>query len=478
MKPTISLFSSLFFLLISWSCQPPTPQSAERLNIVLLFADDHRASTLFNEDVYMPRLRQLMGEGVTFPNAHIMGGNNGAVCTPSRAMLLTGRRLGQLPGNGHNIKEDHMLLGQLLGSEGYDTYGIGKWHNNRDAFSRAFSDGEAIFMGGMYDPWNTPLFHYDSTGKYTDSRRSIDNFFHDNVVDTLRGEYAISGKHATEIFADEAIQFLQTRQPEEEPFFLYVAFTSPHDPRTTPQAFMDLYADQEIPLPPNFMEEHPFDNGELIVRDEQLAETPRVASSIQRHIREYYAMVSHLDHEVGRIMDQLKAQGLDKNTLFIFAGDNGLAVGQHGLMGKQNVYQHSVNIPLIMRGPDIPSGESRESFCYTIDIFPTICAYTQVSKPEGIDGISLLPAISENASIREVLHFQYKKYQASIREENWKLIRYEVKGEQHLQLFDLDADPWELENLADNQPEKVQSLLAASQEWVTAYGIPFGDQEE
>ncbi len=465
----------LIVLLLS-ACQSNTSPTPSKPNVVILFADDHRASTLWNEAIHMPNLRKLMAQGVSFPNAHIMGGNNGAVCTPSRAMLLTGRRLAQLPGNGYQIKEEHTLLGQLLQAAGYDTYGIGKWHNNRDAFSRAFADGKEIFMGGMYDPWNTPLFHYDSTGAYKNSRLSIPNFLHDNILDTLRGDYAYSGIHATEIFADAAVDFLQNHDEDPDPFFLYVAFTSPHDPRTTPKAFTDLYEGKEISLPPNFMKEHPFDNGELIVRDEQLAETPRQEESVRGHIMEYYAMVSHLDAQVGRIMEALEASGKADNTIFIFAGDNGLSVGQHGLMGKQNVYQHSVNIPMIMKGPGIPSGEERKSFCYTIDIFPTVCEMSEVEAPEDIDGISLLPAILEDASVRDILHFQYKKYQSAVRKDNYKLIRYEVNGEAHTQLFDLKADPWETNNLADSQPEMVTELSRLSQEWVNEYGIPFGDK--
>jgi len=480
-------YALLGLLCLLWSCQSSsnTPTSAEKKaagnaspNIVLLFADDMRGSTLLNPAIRTPNLDRLREQGVHFTEAHIMGGDNGAVCAPSRAMLMTGRRLARLLPKGFEIPDDHTLLGETLQQAGYDAFGTGKWHNSRHTFSRNFNLGEHIFMGGMYDPWNTPLYHYKPEGDYTDRRPIIRDDRHDNAIDTLEGEYAFSGIHASEVFADAAIGFIESRGEGDKPFFLYTAFTAPHDPRSMPPEYLEWYDMDNMELPPNFLPEHPFDNGQLIIRDEQLAATPRQPEEIKRHILEYYAMISHLDAQVGRILDALEAKGLKENTIIVFAGDNGLAVGQHGLMGKQNVYQHSVNIPLLMAGPGIPQGQTSDAFCYTTDLFPTLCELTGTEIPADLDGKSLQPLLKGKAEqVREVMHFQYRHFQSAIRKGNDKLISYQVDGKQTLQLFDLGADPWETENLAEAQPQKAAELLTELQAWDRQYGLKSRDGE-
>ncbi|UZR97888.1 sulfatase-like hydrolase/transferase [Chondrinema litorale] len=438
-------------------------------NILFLFADDQRSSTLKNPEIIKPHLEQLLKKGVFFSNAHIMGADNGAVCAPSRAMLITSKRLSSLQPKGFEISSDHVLLGETLQKAGYDTYGIGKWHNTRSEFNRNFNGGEAIFMGGMHDHWNVPLFHYKDDAVYKNSRPHIEDFFNANKIDSLPGDYTYSGKHSTEIFADAAIDYLN--QKHKKPFFLYVSFMSPHDPRTTPKEILDKYDASKLSMPPNFKEKHPFDNGELIIRDEQLAATPRVPKEVKEHIKDYYSMITHLDENIGRILETLEKNGLSKNTIIVFAADNGLAMGQHGLMGKQNLYQHSVNVPLIISGKGIPKGETRSTFCYLTDLFPTLCELTETTVPQNLDGKSLVPAINDDTKIRNALYFQYKDVQSAIRKDNYKLIKYEVKGQQTIQLFDLEKDPWELNNLADSLPEVVSSLLKEFEKWDADYGL-------
>lgn len=457
------------------TAQPTTgrqPQALAPPNVLFLFADDMRASALTNPAIKTPNLNRLKSRGMLFTEAHIMGADNGAVCAPSRAMLMTGRHLGRLLPGGFNIPDDHALLGETLQSAGYDAFGTGKWHNSRHTFNRNFNTGEHIFMGGMHDPWNTPLYHYQQNAVYTDRRPVIQDDRHSNKVDTLPGEYVFGGIHASEVFAGAAIGFIESRHPDDKPFFLYTAFTAPHDPRSMPPEYLEWYDPDSIALPPNFMPEHPFDNGQLIIRDEQLADTPRQPEEIKRHILEYYAMISHLDAQVGRIMDALEQSGQLDNTIIVFAGDNGLAVGQHGLMGKQNLYQHSVNVPLLIAGPGIPEGASTPAFCYLIDVFPTLCELAGAEVPAGLDGRTLAPVISgKQATVRNALHFQYKGLQGAIRKGKDKLIRYWVNGVETLQLFDLEKDPWETENLAGQYPEKANTLKRAFLEWEEQYGL-------
>ena len=126
-----------------------------------------------------------------------------------------------------------------------------------------------------------------------------------------------------------------------------------------------------------------------------LAAFPRDPGEIKRHIAEYYAMISHLDEALGRLLAALEEKGELDNTIIVFSGDNGLAVGQHGLMGKQNLYDHSVRVPLIFAGPGIPQGEQRDALVYLLDIFPTLCDLTGTDIPASVEGHSLKPCIDD-----------------------------------------------------------------------------------
>jgi arylsulfatase A-like enzyme len=231
-----------------------------------------------------------------------------------------------------------------------------------------------------------------------------------------------------------------------------------------PPEYLKMYDTAKIKLPPNFMPQHNFDNGELKVRDELLAGFPRTIPEIKGHIRDYYAMITHLDAQIGRIIDALKESGEYENTIIIFSGDNGLALGQHGLMGKQNVYEHSVGVPLIWSGPGIPENQKRDAFVYLLDIYPTICEIIGIKVPDSVDGTSIKQCIlDKNAQIRTSLYFSYRDFQRSVRDREYKLIEYNVSGKRTTQLFNIGADPWEKNNLADD-PEyrnKLKSMRKA-----------------
>lgn len=421
-------------------------------NIILIVADDMRGSTvefLGKENVRTPVLNELSEESTIFTNACIMGGTSGAVSMPSRAMLMTGKYLYKLERMGATIPEEHVMIGEVLQNAGYETFHTGKWHNGKSAFNRCFSSGKDIFFGGMADHWNVPLFNYDPSGNYTDKRRQIKNPYADNNIEILAGEYAYSGVHSVDIFTRTAVEFIEGRKDQpEKPFFLSLCYMSPHDPRSMPDEFMQMYNPEDIVLPPNYLPEHPFDNGELVIRDEVLAAIPRVESEVKRHIAEYYAMISHLDRRIGDVISSLKENGLYDNTIIIFTADNGLAVGQHGLMGKQNLYEHSVNVPLMIKAAvRNPSKQSTDRLCYLIDLLPSICEWTGQPIPGSVDGKSLLPVISVNKAIRDYLYFGYRDFQRGISDGEWKLIQYHVKGEKRSQLFNIMEDPWEVNDL-------------------------------
>jgi arylsulfatase A-like enzyme len=189
----------------------------------------------------------------------------------------------------------------------------------------------------------------------------------------------------------------------------------------------------------------------MVVRDEKLAPWPRTPDEVRRHTAEYYAMISHLDHQIGRVLETLEATGRAENTIIVLAGDNGLAIGRHGLMGKQNMYDHSLHVPLIMCGPGIPENQRCDTFCYLLDIYPTLCDLLQVPTPATVEGQSLLPALLDpGAIVRDTLSFAYRGVQRAVQDTRYKLIEYVVEGQRTTQLFDLRDDPWETHNLADD----------------------------
>lgn len=206
---------------------------------------------------------------------------------------------------------------------------------------------------------------------------------------------------------------------------MYVAYMAPHDPRSMPEEFINMYDLNEISLPPNFYKEHPFDFGVSQVRDEQLLNYPRDEESVKIQIRDYYAMISHLDASVGRIIETLIESGMYEDTIILFSADNGLAVGQHGLLGKQSVYEHSIRVPFVIAGPGIPVNETRNGYIYLMDVFPTLCDYNGLSIPESVEGISFKKAI-ENPGIctRQMLYAGYADKVRSIKDYKYKLIEY------------------------------------------------------
>lgn len=444
-------------------------------NIVFFFTDDQRFDTirsLNNPEIYTPNLDQIVSQGTTFVNSYIMGGSCGAVCMPSRGMLHTGRTLYHLDRQGQSIPEEHALLGETLQKAGYTSFGTGKWHNGIRSYARSFNAGAEIFFGGMTDHWNVPACDYDPTGNYSINPK-IDNPQNSNQVSWRHCDHITAGKHSTDLFADATINFIENHS-DENPFFAYVSFMAPHDPRSMPEDFLRMYDQQKIEIPANFAPEHPFDNGWLKGRDELLAEFPRTESEVRRHIAEYYGMISHLDAAVGRVMNKLREREILDNTIILFAGDNGLAVGQHGLMGKQNIYDHSVHVPFILAGPNVPADEKREALIYLIDIFPTLCDLIGIQHPTTIEGQSLIPHLERPAEkIREYLHFAYEGLQRGIRDQRYKLIEY-VVNDRHAQtqLFDLLNDPRETVNLINEGKcaEVLKRLRNELKRWQTEYG--------
>ncbi len=425
---------------------------AGRPNVIFLFSDDQRFDTiaaLGHPELKTPNLDRLVESGFTFTHAFCQGSTSGAVCIPSRAMLMSGRSVFNAP---HQL-QDRVTFPERMREDGYYTFGTGKWHNGKPSYARSFDNGGNIFFGGMSNHGKVPLFDFQADGKYPQELRRIGDGF------------------SSELFADEAVQFLQSDDAGDKPLLMYVAFTAPHDPRMPPGDFATMYDPASLSLPENFMPEHPFDNGELKIRDEALATWPRTPEIVRQHLADYYGMISHMDAQVGRILKALDESGQADNTIIVFAGDHGLAVGQHGLLGKQNMYDHSVRAPLIFSGPGIPHGSS-DTLCYLFDIFPTILDLCDLPPLETAEGQSLAGVIhGETDTAREEIFGIYKNLQRMARTDRWKLIEYPEAGV--TQLFDIEADPDELHNLADDADH--QDELANMQDLLRKLQQEFSD---
>jgi len=424
------------------------PQQA-RPNILFLFADDQRADTiqaLGNREIITPNLDALVKEGTSFDRAYIMGGLQGAVCVPSRAMMLSSKSLYRVSEQLKNQITWPMVLRQ----SGYQTFATGKWHNGAPALAASFPNARGIYLGGMSDQFGTPMADVGPDGKMTNQRKPPE--------------------HCSEIFADEAINFLKTAD-KEKPFAIYVAFKSPHDPRQAPKKFNQMYDPAKITLPTNYLPEHPFNNGELIIRDERLEKWPRSKSAVQKHLADYYAIITHQDEQIGRIIQTLKDKGVYENTVIVFAADNGLAIGSHGLMGKQSVYEHSVRIPLVIKGPGIQKNKRTNAMCYSVDLYPTFCEIAGAKPPEEVDGKSLWPVLSGSQQThRNEILTGYRHLMRGYRDDRYKLIVNIAVNKK--QLFDLQEDPHELRDLSNeaNQQTKVEELLAGMKKAQMVWG--------
>lgn len=446
-----------------------------KTNVLFFFTDDQRFDTIHalgNETIKTPNLDRLVNRGTSFTRAHIPGGTHGAVCMPSRAMLHTGRTLFHLDNHGEEISEDHHLMGECFQQMGYNSFGTGKWHNGVEAYKRSFNCGGHVFYGGMADHWNVPAYKYNEEGHYP-MQPVVKDFIYSNEVTMRHCGCIQAGVHSTELFCQDAKAFIKDYD-DKDPFFMYVSLMAPHDPRTMPEEYMNLYNPDDIELPPNYQEKH-FDYGVHSIRDEVLAASPREEKEIKRHIAEYYGMISHIDAELGKVLDVLEEKGLLETTLIIFSGDNGLAIGQHGLMGKQSCYEHSVRIPLILSGPQIPQGETRDAYVYLSDIFPTLCDYFGHEIPDSVEGESFLEVIlDKKRTHRETLYLAYGDKCRAIKNKNLKYLQYRHKGKQHEQLFHLKEDPFEIANRIDDPllSEELEILKTALYEEAKKLGDP------
>lgn len=429
----------------------------ERPNIVFLLADDlsyQGVHALSDEPVRTPHLDRLAARAASFDRCYNMGSWHGAVCIASRTMLNTGRTLWHANAV-YDLSEQERQAGRWwsehLRKAGYRTYLTGKWHLKASA-ERAF-DVVSHVRPGM--PLDTP-------DAYNRPREGQPDPW--SPTDRSRGGYWEGGRHWSEVVADDAIEFLQDAGRHSQPFFLYIAFNAPHDPRQSPQEYLDLYPPEEVPVPASFQPTYPFHEAMgcgPTLRDERLAPFPRTEQAVRVHRREYFALISHLDAQIGRILDALARTPAADNTWIIFTSDHGLAVGQHGLMGKQNQYEHSVRVPFLIAGPGVAPGAHLSTPIYLQDVVPTTLSLAGVERPSHVEFQDLLPILrGERESVYPSIYGAYLQLQRMVSCEGWKLIVYPQAGV--VRLYHLEEDPHELQDLAGDsaQQPRIRKLFA------------------
>ena len=432
------------------NCVPESDSvESQKPNIIFLFADDLSYKTVGaygNTEVQTPTIDALADQGTSFTHTYNMGGWNGAICVASRAMIISGRTMWnaqEISKSYAQGKETDKTWPQLLKQAGYETYMSGKWHIQAKA-DTIFDHVARTLRGMPFDTpegYNRPLHKMDTTW---------------TPWDTTFGGYWQGGKHWSELVREDAELFIDQAAEKENPFFMYIAFNAPHDPRQAPKSYVDMYPVENVAVPENFLPIYPYAEemgAGKNLRDEKLAPFPRTEYAVQVNRQEYYAIISHLDDQLALIIEKLKQKDLMDNTYIFFTADHGLSVGEHGLMGKQSMYDHSVRVPFVVVGPDIPKNKKINHDIYLQDVVATSLELANMPKPAYIEFNSLMPLINaDKKSPYDAIYGTYEpESQRMIRKGDYKLIVY--PRAQKFRLFNIMADPLEMNDLSDNEDE-------------------------
>jgi arylsulfatase A-like enzyme len=452
--------------------------AARRPNVIFLLSDNQPSDTIHalgNPYIETPNLDRLVAMGSTFTRAIAANPH----CVPSRAEILSGATgfTNLSSPFGNSLNPQLVLWPAAMRAAGYHTWYCGKWHTAGTAWERGYEETRALLGGHLRDRPQThpkmrngrPATGYKGTVFVNDK----------NEPEPEKGVGLTP--HTDRHIADGAIEFI--RRKSERPFFLHVNFTATHDPLLPAPGYENKYQPAGIPLPPNFMPEPLFDYGNARGRDELLLPSPFTPADIRQELADLYAVVSNLDAQVGRILAALEETGQAGNTILIFTTDHGAGVGRHGIRGYQNMYEHTLNIPVILSGPGIPRNQRIGAQAYLRDLYPTVCDLTGIPIPPTVEAKSLAPVLRGTA--REIHSEVYaywhgegrsgeaRQYDAElplermVRTDRWKLIYYA-----HLdryQLFDLAADPYELRDRASDptQATTLAEMKRKLEAWFT-----------
>lgn len=456
--------TSLSFLLLGLlPLAPLAAQDRQRPNVLFILVDDQSP---FDLSIYdsaspcrTPVLDEIAAAGTVLDAAYHMGSWSGAVCTPSRHMIMSGRTVWHLPRRGIRGEQQNPncpadlaehTLGAVFRRAGYDTMRTCKKGNSYKAANAQF---EVV---------------HDKTCRQADPERG-------------------SPWHA-----DRVLDFLTAREErgDDDPFLIYFGFSHPHDPRHAPDELLGNYGasnegpageppDDAPPLPVNYLPAHPFHHGHPRLRDEvnvQGVKRRRDEATIRNELGRQFACNESIDRQIGRVLDRLRQSGELDNTIVIYTADHGMAIGRHGLQGKQNLYEHTWRVPFLAMGPGIPRGRRAAGNVYLLDVLPTLCDFAGIDAPATVEGKSMRAVLEGKAeTVRDVLYGVYaggtKPGMRCVRKGNWKLIQYDALDGfvRETQLFDLSVNPNELlrehhvdvvEFLTKNDPQRAQVNLA------------------
>ncbi|MSU47973.1 MAG: DUF4976 domain-containing protein [Opitutus sp.] len=420
-------------------------------NVVLLLSDNQPPDTiraLGNPYVETPALDGLIQAGSTFTRAITAN----PLCVPSRAEIMSGASgfVNRSSPFGRGLDPALPLWAQVMQRAGYRTWYTGKWHTDGTPRARGYEESRALFSaGGAGDlPPTHPVMR---NGRPATGFQGF-TFKSDDGRPELDKGVGLT-PHTDRHIADGAIELIR-RHPA-APFFLHVNFAGCHDPLLPAPGYESKYDPRTVPLPRNFLPQHPFDWGNAGGRDERLLSVPLDVDAVKQELADIYAVISHLDHQVGRILRALAETGQAENTIVIFSTDNGAGVGRHGIRGYQNMYEHAIGVPLILTGPGIPRNARFAAQTYLRDLYPTVCELTGIAVPPTVEGRSLGPVL---AGLTREIHSEVYAYwhgnatngpfpiERMVRTARWKLIYYAYLD--RYQMFDLENDPLELRDLS------------------------------
>lgn len=406
-------------------CSATTDEpETQRPNILLILTDDLDVRLLEDNLDEYPNLRELAGSGVTFENAFVTN----SLCCPSRATILTGLYshnhgvMTNVPPDGGASEyrsSEPSSLPVWLDEAGYETAYVGKYLNGYD--------GSYVPPG--WDEWRG---------------REVGDYSNDVYP-------SVALEKTTDLFSEQAGDFVEQAAPETGPFFLQVSTRAPHEPATPPRRHRQAFADLEAPRPPSFNEEDVSDKPDWISR--RKLRNPSQIEKMDVLYRNQARSMLAVDEMVGNLRDKLQETGELENTYFIFTSDNGWHMGQHRLMpGKRSAYEEDIRVPLILRGPDVPEGTTEDEMVLNNDFVPTFLDLADARNGADTDGRSLLPLIrDENPEWRGAFLIEAAEHERihrpaykAVRTGDYTYVEYE-NGER--ELYDLEKDPYQMENL-------------------------------
>lgn len=441
-------------------------------NILFLLADDLRADLIdsaASSAIETPNLDELAGAGMTFTRAYC----SYPICVVSRAEILTGQHGWEngIDGTrGSTLRGDPTFWPEAFREAGYETFHVGKWHVSGRPSDYGYTDVAGHFGSGgakWWEPGQTDWKGFPITGYKGWIFQSGDG----------KTKYPELGIGVTpdisKTIAKAAIGLLE--QERARPWMMHVNFTAPHDPLMMPPGLEGKYKASDISLPADYLPVHPFDHGNFDGRDEALLAWPRTGDAVRDLLRVYYSVIDDLDTQIGAILRALDHSGQRENTIIIFTSDHGMACGSHGLRGKQNQYEHTARVPLIIDAPGIEAGSQSEAMLYLRDLFPTTCELADVPTPESVSAESFAPTLqSKTEQHRNAIFGYFTNTQRMIRsDDDWKLIVYPAIGK--TQLFDLNIDPFEKADLSESTDLTALTKKKDLEERLEKWRIQSGD---